>query len=203
MVRKTILAVGCLLAFALFANAASANRLAVNELRFSASSGALTFASSSGNVICRVTLGGEFHSRTMSKVANSLVGYINSGRAEGCTSSIGGTTSVTVLASTTRPWHITYESFTGRLPVIATITDLIHNAEYLINAGGGLYQCLDSGNVRQISNIESGGRVTSIRPGAENTTTITRLGGFVNCAAGHVEGVFTTITGATTVRLVA
>jgi hypothetical protein len=67
--------------------------------------------------VCRVTFEGSFHSRTFSKVARALVGYITSAivAEAGCT---GGSARA---LPTTLPWHLQYASFTGTLPDITGI----------------------------------------------------------------------------------
>lgn len=70
---------------------------------------------------CPVTLEGSLHSRTLSKVRESLIGYIT---AAG-TNKLACTTSMRTLmialgdsTQTTLPWHLRYDSFSGTLPAI-------------------------------------------------------------------------------------
>lgn len=71
-----------------------------------------------GLVSCPFTLEGSFHSRTLSKVSEALIGYVTraaiaegfcrGGRARFLTEGL--------------PWHMRYESFTGTLPFITTVS---------------------------------------------------------------------------------
>jgi hypothetical protein len=65
---------------------------------------------------CPLTLSGSFHSATLPKVVNSLVGYVTAAQMGTCTGE-GGT--VTLLR-TGLPWHLTYRQFSGVLPNIAS-----------------------------------------------------------------------------------
>jgi hypothetical protein len=69
-------------------------------------------------VTCPITIEGTFHSRTIAKEAERLVGYITRAirNEERCVFT-GGAEGFT-MDSTSLPWHIRYESFTGTLPTI-------------------------------------------------------------------------------------
>jgi hypothetical protein len=76
-------------------------------------------------ITCPVTMEGSFHSRTISKVTEQLIGFITSAQAAGpgCTGGaviyvLNGREILRVTVSNTLPWHIQYESFTGTLPNI-------------------------------------------------------------------------------------
>jgi hypothetical protein len=102
-------------------SAASANRLASSETRFRQYFSALAFGpeqANGGNVTCPVTLEGTFHSRTISKVLESLVGYVTSALVgnEQCRNG-----EATVFKETL-PWHIRYGGFAGALPGITSVT---------------------------------------------------------------------------------
>lgn len=79
-------------------------------------------------VACPVTLEGSLHSRTLSKVCGALVGYITRATVnEGaCRASyepeMTGTPAKSHFLAETLPWHVRYESFTGTLPSIASVT---------------------------------------------------------------------------------
>jgi len=62
-----------------------------------------------------MTLAGTFHSNTISKTMNSLIGYITSASLGTCS---GGR--ATILRETL-PWHIVYSGFTGTLPNIRSV----------------------------------------------------------------------------------
>jgi hypothetical protein len=145
---------------------ALATRFAFSEPLFRQYFSAVAFgpeANSMGTVRCPVTLEGSYHSRTISKVAESLLGYIMRAllASSQCT---GGSGSV---FATTLPWHVRYYSFNGTLPLILTIRTRIVGARFRINDGFvctitttpsepivGILQ-LESGSAR-VLNLESG-----------------------------------------------
>lgn len=94
---------------------ASANRLAFNEngKRFTFAS--LEFTGGGATVRCPLTLEGSYHSRTLAKVAEALIGYINRAVFGTCT---GGNWRAN---TETLPWHLRYAGFTGTLPTITTL----------------------------------------------------------------------------------
>jgi len=97
----------------------------------------LTFLSTIGPpVTCPVTLEGTFHSQTITKTANLLIGSVT--RASVGTST--GSTAACVSGSATiltasLPWHVQYSSFGGILPNITEITLRLINASFQINNG--------------------------------------------------------------------
>jgi hypothetical protein len=77
----------------------------------------LEFQSIAATVRCPVTLDGSFHSRTIPKTVNLLIGAITEVRIkrESCTN---GSASIN---NATLPWHILYRGFTGNLPAITSV----------------------------------------------------------------------------------
>jgi hypothetical protein len=124
---------------ALAVGSASANRLSVSESEFDIRWTTLTFSDNffGATVRCPVTLLGRFHSRTITKTAGLLIGYIDharlgarGGSTETCT---GG--EATILTATL-PWHVRYRSFTGTLPRITTVTLDLVGAAFRVNLAG-------------------------------------------------------------------
>jgi hypothetical protein len=119
--RNTKLLVTMLVATAALAtsvSSSSASRLSLSNNAFR-----VVFSEPVGEppphiVLCAATLEGSFHARTFAKVVSSLIGYITRAafREETCR---GGR--MRVLRETL-PWHIQYESFTGTLPSITSIS---------------------------------------------------------------------------------
>lgn len=112
--RKTVLAfpAALVLLFAL-ASAASARSYSSSSQTFRQTWSAVTFRSGEMEMgRCALTLEGSFHSRTIAKVANSLIGYLNR-QTSTCTRA--------TIMGETLPWHARYESFTGTLPNITLI----------------------------------------------------------------------------------
>ncbi|HEX7292322.1 MAG TPA: hypothetical protein VF250_14470 [Conexibacter sp.] len=85
-------------------------------------------------VRCQLTLEGSFHSRTIAKVARSLIGYITRAVVGPC----NGTTA-TILRETL-PWHVRYQGFLGALPDITSITTHVIGAG--LRLGGFGFACL-------------------------------------------------------------
>lgn len=109
------------LVLAVAVGAASGNRLEFSSGQFRAvwterTPARFELGSGTGVISCLLTLEGSFHSRTISKVVRSLIGYIT--RASIVPACTGGTLNMT---TETLPWHIRYDSFTGTLPRISTI----------------------------------------------------------------------------------
>jgi hypothetical protein len=119
------------LVMAAFVGSASARRIEISEPRFRAVFAPLTFgAEGQTPVVCRVTLEGSFHSRTLSKVVGALLGYVTAAETANCTSETARALRETL------PWHILYVSFTGTLPNISSIRIDLRNAAFLVRAFG-------------------------------------------------------------------
>jgi len=105
------LAFGCAIVFA-FSAVASAGRLSYSSSTLRATFSRVDFTGGFGTIECQVTLEGSYHSRSMAKLSESLIGL--------ATRAVVGTCergSATILQETL-PWHWTYESFRGTLPRI-------------------------------------------------------------------------------------
>jgi hypothetical protein len=148
--RVTLLVLTLALALTGAVGSAAARRIESSERWFLALFRELTFESGSGpNVICGVNLEGSFHSRTLSKVREQLIGYITEARiqknAEGACLQGGRAWTLNgveringVTTTNTLPWHIVYNGFTGTLPNISGIIVLVINDSFLIEAGLGI-----------------------------------------------------------------
>jgi hypothetical protein len=81
----------------------------------------IEISNESGTTIyrCRLTLEGSFHSRSIAKVAETLIGYVNRAALGEC-----GFLD-TRLLSETLPWHVRYRSFLGALPNIISLSTAI------------------------------------------------------------------------------
>jgi hypothetical protein len=142
------------LLLALGAGAANASRSfsVTNNTLLTYTSPGLTFSGPAGRrIICAVTLTASLHS-VVAKVRGTLAGFVNGGRAERCSNSTGiGTTEARPLVSHVDPWHISYESFRGTLPIISEILVIIRNARFLILVEsvfiGGRLGCLYRGDI--------------------------------------------------------
>jgi len=105
---------------------ASAGRLENSSQTNKATWTRMNFRGGFGTVECEVVLGGSFHSRTITKTAGALIGYINEANVTRCAR--GGAT----VNRGSLPWHRRYTSFTGTLPNIATLTETVTGAEWTV-----------------------------------------------------------------------
>lgn len=152
---------------------ASANRLSISNSSFRATFPAFRMEWSL-NQVCTLTLEGTFHSRTIVKSPDSLIGYV--------TRVAGGCPNTTVLLNI--PWHIRYRSFTGTLPNIASIRIEIINFSVLIQAMGVvdcLYASTPASPAVATLNVAAG-VITSIRmEELARVPLFRRLSGLINC----------------------
>lgn len=186
----TVLAASALLA--LVASGSMAQRLSVSEREFDIRWRLLTFTPTSGGpVACPVTLLGTFHSRTIRKVANTLIGVIDhasigdNGGREDPTCAGGGATALLE----TLPWHVTYESFNGTLPNITAVNLRLIRASFQIsNEVGTCLAITDTTDyARGIANVTSpGGQIRTLT--ADPLRSID-ANGFI-CDFGGVSGRF-------------
>lgn len=120
------------LMLALAVSSASARRFELSSQSYRIVWNPLVFAGveiTNARVSCPVTLEGSFHSSTLSKVAEQLVGYVS--RAIVGTPCVGGS----ARANTeTLPWHVRYASFTGTLPNITSIVLHLVGASFVIES---------------------------------------------------------------------
>jgi hypothetical protein len=167
--KVVLAALTATLALAIAVVAASANRLAGNETQFRTIFTSMEFIGGGATVRCPVTLEGSYHSRTISKVVGSLIGYLTKTTVGTCN---GGT----ARANTeTLPWHIRYASFTGTLPTIRTISQNIIRSSFTVGILG--INCrYTPAEVTAVVTREAGGVATGITFTKENITSET--GGF-------------------------
>ena len=189
--KLVLTALTAALVLAAAVSTASARRLQLSSQNITAKWTALTFSSEGGGegieAICPVTLEGSFHSRTISKVSGQLVGYITRANLTSASCTFrGGATHVQILngtegTTTSLPWHIQYNSFTGVLPRITGVRLALIGAAFLIRAILGV-SCLYKSTQREpafgtVEVNETTGAVTGLR--ADETRTIPLgVGGF-------------------------
>jgi hypothetical protein len=130
---SVIAAIAATLLLSIAVGVASANRIAQSEGRFRQVFPELHFGEGttpgSNDVVCSVTMEGSFHSRTMSKVLEALVGYVS--RAIVSSTCTNGSARV---FTETLPWHIRYGGFTGRLPEITGINLRLIGSRFSIHS---------------------------------------------------------------------
>lgn len=161
MLTRPRLALGALVAaltLGLAVGSASASRLSTSVQSWRQVWTPLTIstaASGGGMAIrCNVTFEGSFHTSTIVKTLNSLIGYVTLARAAHPCAGIAEAWPLNGMEAPaglgtieqTLPWHITYEGFEGSLPSITGVILLIRPKFTIKNATTGL--CLYEGNVR-------------------------------------------------------
>jgi hypothetical protein len=109
---------------------ASAARLSVTNQSISISWSALRF--NEGRAVCPVTLEGSLHARTVAKSSGVLVGYIQRARTSRCSVGSAVFLSPEDGQTTSLPWHIRYDSFSGTLPAITRVRWHIFGLSYRI-----------------------------------------------------------------------
>lgn len=195
------------LLMSLAVSAASANRLSVSNRNYRITWASLNLNDENGNTVieCAVTLEGSFHSATIRKVPGALIGHVTRAivKNETCT---GG--SATILQEKL-PWHVTYDSFTGRLPNITGVKLLLHRTAFRVSVFGGLVTCLFQENgvarARGTANVEAGGAITTITPDAAARIPRFEGSGLCPTEGGFTEDGAVTLLGTTariTVRLI-
>jgi hypothetical protein len=149
---------------------ASARNLEVSAQGLLVSWSRLEFESSAGTVKCQITLDGSFHSRTIPKTANLLIGAITEVRikTESCTN---GSDSINTA---TLPWHILYRGFTGTLPAILSVRIAIARYRFTLAVFG--IPCTygtATDTVTFSANLNAAGEITELTPvGGSNISNI-------------------------------
>ena len=172
----TALMAALLLASAI--STASARNLSVSNQNIRVTWSSLEFVSAV-TVRCRVTLEGSFHSRTIVKVARTLIGAITRATVDeaNCTNGVGRPRNETL------PWHITYEGFAGTLPNINTVFVLLSRLRFNLVVPGlctGDYG-IATDNITGAAAV-TGGEITSLDPVAGRNRA-TRHSGTAFCPA--------------------
>jgi hypothetical protein len=177
------------LLMALASGFATAQRLSISNRNIRLQFRPLRFTSreSEATISCNVTLEGSFHSATIHKVRGALIGHISRASVASC----GFGTSATVLTASL-PWHITYDSFIGRLPRLEAVVLLLHRTAFRVDTlltPACLYQEDGRERARGIANVEPNGLVTSVAadreismPLFEGPAECFRFGGFEGSA---------------------
>jgi len=171
-------------------SAASAGRLSNSSQTGITLWRTLNFTGPFGTVECEVLLAGTYHSRTITKTAGSLIGYITAGTILGCRR--GSAT----INQASFPWHRRYRSFSGTLPNITSIEETISGAEWTIREPTFGATCtVRAANGTSIGTYtrEAGGAITR----AAASSTANRCEGALN-AEGTLSGSETNVATALT-----
>jgi len=150
-----LLAVAAIVTLAMTVGTASARRFEVSDQRFRAVwvNNPMVFETQGlGKAICRVTMEGSFHSRTLSKVSGQLIGYVTKAAID--TVNCGTTESVrpATILTETLPWHVAYAGFMGTLPRITKINVTLIGFSYRLEIVGT--RCLYTSTVTEPARLE-------------------------------------------------
>jgi len=191
---------------------ASARNLSISEQSFRATFSSLEFGGGGVTIRCRITVEGSFHTRTIAKVANSLVGAITRAIiAHPCTggeawADNGTETQPLGTAPNRLPYHLQYESFVGTLPNITAANLLISRDSFVAQATilglscRGRYGRPENA-IRAVATREAGGAITSFTPNG-TMRLVEQLGPNAVCTAeGNFSGVGAVVNLSTGARL--
>jgi hypothetical protein len=160
--RGAFVAAGLLagMLMALAVSSASARRFEISNQAFRAVWSAMVFSNPEGSVrvVCPATMEGSFHSRTISKVHESLVGYVT--RAVIAEAQCQGGRARALPE--TLPWHVRYASFSGTLPAIRGVLFGVVGMSGLVEPVAGiscLYRSTELQQALVTAEIEAEGRV--------------------------------------------
>ncbi|HKG02340.1 MAG TPA: hypothetical protein VKB03_04115 [Conexibacter sp.] len=132
-----------------------------------------------GTVTCDRVYETTYHSRTSTKTAGTLLGYITAGNVTRC--SRGGAT----IDRGTLPWHRRYESFTGTLPNILTQSELVSGASWRIREPTFGITCQVTGATVRDTYTLTGGTVT--RADVSGTAPCSGINGTLSGSTTNVE----------------
>jgi len=130
--RSTVLlaALTSAIILAAAAGTGSANRLSFSSTTFRAVWRPLTFSESLfAPARCPVTLEGRFNSATINKTTAAPIGQVTRTAVGACEEN-----AATALTETL-PWDLTYQNFSGTLPVIGTIRVYLLGAAFRFRSG--------------------------------------------------------------------
>lgn len=200
-------------ALAALVGSSSATRLSSTSQTLRVTWSSLELVGFGATVRCAVTLEGSLHSRSITKVAGSLIGLITAARVRRpCT---GGTAwahnaeANEILGGNlpqTLPWHVTYEGFEGTLPNITRLRILLTGAAFTVRASflGITVLCSyrtggEAGNATGTATREGGGAIDRlVASGRIRSTSGCPDGSFTSRAE---DGIITQLGSATRVTV--
>jgi hypothetical protein len=174
---------------------ASAGKLSISNQRIRAVWSALEFRNATVAVRCPVTLEGSFHSGTIRKIRDALIGYITRATAHSAACTNGHAR----FLQETLPWHMTYFLFEGTLPRISMILAKVIGLGVLLEIMM-LAECLYGSTAARPIGLElrlntTTGQVTSVRPQELFALTLIEdLGGLETCPDPFLLGGTGTVT---------
>lgn len=126
IIKLSLAAMSATVALFALVGVASANDLSVSSQTMRVTWTRAEFIGGFGTVACAFTVEGSMHTRTTTKTAGALVGFVTRASVGPCP-----TGSATVL-TVTLPWHVQYAGFTGTLPTIGSVIENIIGASWQI-----------------------------------------------------------------------
>jgi hypothetical protein len=127
-VKLILTALAASLLLSAMVSTASARSLSTSNQNIRATWTSLEFEAPGNTIRCQVTLEGSFHTRTIAKSPEALIGAITKAivNQSACTNGSGATFNGVeryngTTTPNTLPWHLQYNSFTGTLPNILTV----------------------------------------------------------------------------------
>jgi hypothetical protein len=192
---RFLAAVGAAALLASAIGTASARNISTIEQNIRATWSSFEFNASEAAVVrCPLTLEGSFHTRTIAKVAEELIGAVTKSFF-GFAACTGGTLSafngVERYNGTTTPnalrWHETYKGFSGVLPIVTVWRWQLRRFRFGFRDAAGFCTGQLGSETDGISfglNRERSGAITSLESIAgENTATFIRRDGGMFCPA--------------------
>jgi hypothetical protein len=184
--KLTLAALAAAILLAAAVGTASANRISLSNRNIRVAFNPLIFTSSpEGTTIsCPVTIEGSFHSATLAKVANALVGFISRASVgkPSCTSEPSGYDALVDQSSL--PWHIRYVSFSGTLPLFTAVRLSLHTPRFILLGPFGV-TCTYAGAMQ--GEARRGGTSTELSANSSPSIPLT-AGGFLCPPAGRLSG---------------
>lgn len=150
------------LTLAALTTGASANRISLSSplMKYVWTSARVSGAGTT--IACPLTIEGSMHSRTITKTPGLLIGQYITIRWD-TSSCTGGT----ITALTATPYHLTYKTFTGTLPLFGGIKADVVGLGFEITLFGGFIHCLYRSTAAAPAtgtfNVDSRGVVTGYR----------------------------------------
>ncbi|MGN6189501.1 MAG: hypothetical protein ACTHOE_11415 [Conexibacter sp.] len=175
--------------FALSVQGTAARNFSFSSPTFRASFADFRFAFGEIALSCRLTLEGAYHSRTIAKVREALIGVVTAVTvAHPCQGGELFAFNGVERTPNTLPWHLQYESFEGTLPSnIGSITQILSRFRFLMQIPLICAASYGSETDRVFTRLNLfGGIATTIEPiaGRNVSTRVTTLSGICPATVG-------------------
>jgi len=169
-VRLTLVAFTASLLLSAAAGTGSARNLSFSEVHYRITWSELEFMKEV-TIRCPVTLEGSFHKRSIVKSQGTLIGLVTraivnqAACREGRVSAFNGAERYNGgVPANTLPWVLRYDSFTGRLPAIASINVLLSRFRFGVEALGCAVQFGSEIDNVLFEAALAGGAITTLTP---------------------------------------